>query len=173
MDISFVLYFVVPSILATIILVIGGVLLGVDFSRRRRAGSVEIGEWASTGGKILTASLGQHESPKQDEGGTQTVVDYEPVVEYVYTVKGVEYRGNKLFPGESLYFSQDAAQQMLDQYPLNAYVPVKYNPDDPSVSTLEKRPERTNYLYVIGLALTIFGVVACCFTSFMAFVFSI
>jgi len=172
MDIRFVLYFVVPSILATIILVIGAALLGIDVYKRRKAGSVEIGEWSSTGGKILTASLGQHESPKQDKSGTQTVIDYEPVVEYAYTVKGVEYRGNKLFPGESLYFSHDAAQERLDQYP-PAYVPVKYNPNDPSISTLEKQPEGTNYLHVIGLALTLFGVVSCCFTSFMAFIFSI
>ena len=125
------------------------------------------------GGKILSARLGQHESLKQEKGETHTVIDYEPVVEYAYSVKGVEYRGNKLFPGESLYFSQGAAQELLDQHPLNAYVPVKYNPDDPSISTLEKQPAGANYLHVVGLALAVFGVVACCFTSFMAFVFSI
>jgi hypothetical protein len=173
MDIKFVMYFVVPFVLATIILVIGVALLWISVYRRRRAGRVEIGEWPLTGGKILAARLAPHESPRQDKDRTQTALDYEPVVEYAYTVKGVEYQGNRLFPGESLYFSQGAAQKMLDQYPLNAYVPVQYDPNDPSKSTLEKQPQGTDYLYVGGLSLTIFGVVALCFTSFMAFIFAI
>src|SRR5512143_1648807 len=118
MDTRFVMYFVVPSILASVILVIGAVALGIDIYRRRKAVRVEIGEWPSTGGKILTSRLEQHESQHQDKSGTQTVIDYEPVVEYIYAVKGVEYRGNKLYPGESLYFDGDAAQKILDQYPL-------------------------------------------------------
>ncbi len=173
MDTRFVMYFVIPSILASVILVIGAVALGIDIYRRRKAVRVEIGEWPSTGGKILTSRLEPHQSQRQDKSGTQTVIDYEPIVEYIYAVQGVEFRGNKLYPEESLYFDQSAAQKILDQYPLNTYVPVKYNPNDPSLSTLEKQPERMNYLHVVGLALTIFGVVACCFTSFMALVFSI
>ena len=168
MSTTFLLYFVVPIILGTVILLIGVLLMGVGLYRRRKAGGVEVEDWPSTGGKILAARLDQREPARQDKSGTPVDINYEPVVEYAYTVKGVEYRGDKVYPGESLYFSQSAAQEILDKHPPNTYVPVKYNPDDPSISTLQKQPEGTNYPYVIGLALTIFGLVACCFTAFMA-----
>jgi hypothetical protein len=170
MNTTFVLYFVVPSLLGTGILLIGVILLAVASRSRKKSGEVEVGDWPLTGGKILTSRLDQHETRKDDKSGTHVDINYEPVVEYVYTVKDVEYRGNKVFPGESIYFSQSAAQEILDQHQQNLYVPVRYNPDDPSVSSLEKRPEGTNYFHMIGLVLTSFGILACCFTSFMTFV---
>ena len=170
MDIMFVLYFIVPVILGAVILLVGIIILFVDSHRKKKAGAVETSDWGTTGGKITSAHLEQHEERKDDASGTHIDIGYEPVVEYVYTVDGQEYRSNNVFPGENIYFSKSNAQEILDEHPINKYVPVSYDPDDPATSSLEPRPEGVNYFHLIGLVLTSFGVLVCCFTSFMAFI---
>jgi len=170
MDIRFVLYFVVPVILGAVILVAGAIFLVIDSRRKKQAGDVETGDWETTGGKIIASHLEQHEARKDDQTGTHIDINFEPIIEYVYTVNNQEYRSNKVFPGDHIYFSQKAAQEILNEHPLNMYMPVKYMPDDPSVSSLENRPGGTNYMHVFGLVFTSFGVLVCCFTTFMTFI---
>ncbi len=164
MSITFVLYFVVPITLGVLILLAGGVLFLMD-ARKNKSGTVSgAEEWNETGGKILSARLEEHTVPDAES-------TYEPVVEYVYTAGEKEYHGNMVFPGASARMKKDAAQEILNKYPVNAYAPVRYNPQDPSASALEERPyQAVSRLRMAAQVLVAFGVLVCCFTSLMLFI---
>ena len=165
MDTKFILYFVVPAVLIVGITVMGLVFLSISARRKKKAGLIEIGDWATTGGKILSVRIDPHQA-----GASHAGEDFEPHVEYAYTVNNIEYQGKKVFPGESDGFSEAAAKKILSQYPLNGYVQVRFNPQDPSDSALQPHSRRTEFLTTAGYVMTGFGVISCCFTSFMAFI---
>jgi hypothetical protein len=146
------------------------ILLIIASRNKKKADQGEIEDWSTTGGKIISARLSEHEVRKTDKRGTHIDITYEPVIEYSYVVDDVEQRGNKFFPGETTYFSQSEAQEILDKHPVNTYVPVHYNPQDPSVSSLEERSQDSNIVFVAGWIFTAFGISVCCFTSFMTFI---
>ena len=160
MNMRFLLYFVVPLSLGVIITVVGAILLFIDSCKKPKVGQVDITGWSTTGGKVISVRLEERQA-----GNT-----FDPIIEYVYTVKDEEYHGNKGFPGENDSPQKDAAQEILDKHPLNSYVPVHYNPENPSESALEEQPHPMNFISMAGWVLTGFGVCACCFTTFMAFV---
>jgi hypothetical protein len=167
MNAQFAFYFILPVIFGVVILVMGVVFVYIDNRRKKERGEGELDKWETTGGKIVASHLNQHEARQENASGTHIDINFEPIIEYVYTVSEVEYRSEKVYPGEHVYFSQKAAQEVLDEHPLNKYVPVTYNPDNPSESMLEKRPETGDFIHVAGLVLTSFGVLVCCFSTFM------
>lgn len=167
MNTRFILYFVVPSVSGACILLVGAILLFIAARNKKKVDQGETGDWSITGGKVTAAHLEKHETQKNDKRGTHIDITYEPIVEYSYVVNNAEYNGNKFFPGEAAYFSESDAQELLNQHPLNAYVPVHYNPQDPSVSSLEERSQNSNVVYLAGWVLTAFGICVCCFTAFM------
>ena len=113
-------------------------------------------DWATTGGKVMSARLDESQS-----GDT-----YKPIIEYAYTVNDTQYQGNNIFPGENASFKKDLAQK----HPVNMYVPVRYNPKNSSESALEPQPHPTNFITLAGWVLTGFWICAFCFTVFMTFV---
>lgn len=160
MNTIFLFYFVVPLSLGVIITLTGAILLFVNSRKKPKAGEVDIGDWATTGGKVTSARLDER----------QPNDTYEPIIEYVYTVNDAEYHGNKVFPGENAGTKKVAAQEILDKHPVNMYVPVRYNPQNPSESALEAQPHPMNFTATAGWVLTGFGVCTCCFTTFMIFI---
>lgn len=160
MDARFILYFVVPLSLGIVITLVGVILLFVDSRKKPKAGEINIEDWPTTGGKVTTARLGEK----------QTGDTYEPVIEYVYTVNDAQYHGNKIFPGENPSSKKEAAQEILNKHPVNMFVPVRYNPTNPSESALEVQSQPMNFLVLAGWVLSGFGVLSCCFTAFMTLV---
>jgi hypothetical protein len=171
MDTKIVLFFfVIPVGLGTLILVVGGVLLLIDARKNKNKSEVETDDWITSGGKILSARIEEHEARHSDTHGMHVDITYEPVLDYVYMVDNVEHHGNKVFPGESDNLGQKAAQEILEKYPVNSYAPVRYNPQDPSVSSLEEHPfHQSNRTRLAGQVLVAFGICVCCFTTFMLF----
>jgi hypothetical protein len=171
MDTTFMLAFVLPIVLGTVILVTGGVLWYLNSRRSKRGGEVETADWQVTGGKVLAAHLGEHETRLSDKHGTHVDITFEPVVEYIYTVNAVEYHGSKVFPGGDSDFGKDEAQEIIDKYPPNSYAPVRYNPESPEASSLEEHsPHVTHHLLVAAQTMIALGIGVCCFTSFMIFI---
>jgi hypothetical protein len=162
------MFLYIPVIAGVIILLAGIIFLAIDSRKKKKEAEVETHHWKTTGGKIIASRLERHETSREDAKGVHLDINYEPVIEYVYNVKDVEYRSNKVFPGENIYFGQAVAQDIIDHHRLNSYVPVKYNPEDPNMSSLENRPEEENYIRLTGLVFTAFGVMVCCFSIFMA-----
>jgi|GEM_PF-2025744 len=169
---TFLIYFLIlPISLGVGIFLTGLVLLAIE-SRRNLKKDVETHNWETTGGKILSARLDENPPDEKGNKDPHPETTYIPVMEFVYTVNGKEFTSNNIFPGESENYNQSAAQEILGKYQVNSYVAVRYDPADPSISTIEDLPRRTNRLRMIGLLLTWFGVSVCCFSSLMIFIMS-
>ena len=170
MDIRFVLYFVVPIILGIIILVAGVIALSIASRREKKAGGIDITDWSVTGGKVLSNRLEEQaaQTVRKDEAHSETI--YSPIVDYVFVVNDVEHHGNTVFAGANENLLRAAAQEILDKYPANTYVPVRYNPDNPSESALMPHTHRQDTLWMAGWLFTGFGVSVCCFTMLMSFI---
>ena len=170
---TFLIYFLVlPISLGVGITLMGAVLLWIDSRRRKKYIPIEMTDWETTGGKILSVHLNECPPDEGDKKGTEAAPTYQPVVEFAYNVTSVEYKGNNPFPGDCDNFSREDAQAYLDKYPVNSYVPVRYNPEDPTKSALENQPRHRNRVRMIGLLFAWFGVSVCCFSSLMIFIMS-
>jgi hypothetical protein len=170
MDPKFVMGFLIPLVIGILVLV-AGVYFWISADRRRKkVGEIDIGDWETTGGKVLGTSVEERESRQNDRTGIHIDISYEPVVDYVYVVKDVELHGNKVFAGKSEKLDQKASQEIINKYPLNSYVAVRYNPENPSESALMPHLDHPDYIQLAGYLLTAFGISVCCFTTFMIFI---
>lgn len=108
--------------------------------------------WPRVRGTILKSSVERHEStrrPRKDSVGPRRRVRYTANIEFRYLIDGVERIGaNVTFAGASKtanegtkavveYANAEAAQQVVERYPVGADVQVSYDPDRPELSVLE------------------------------------
>ena len=114
---------VIPAILA----LTGGFMLLMGIRNRNKAEHAT--GWFPATGEVTAVSLKRH----YRKGG----VDYEPRVEYTYTIMGSPYAG-KTFCFGTLRTTQAKAQAKLAAYPLHGRIVVYYNPDKPTDSVLER-----------------------------------
>lgn len=114
---------IIPVILAAT----GGFMLFTGIHNRNKAEHAT--GWFPASGEVTAVSLKHH----YRKGG----VDYEPRVEYTYTIMGSLYAG-KTFCFGTLRTTQAKAQAKLAAYPLHGRIVVYYNPDKPTESVLER-----------------------------------
>ncbi len=169
---TFLIYFLVLPISVGIGIFLTGLVLMFIESRRNKKIEVETHTWETTGGKIIAARLDECPPSEGDKKGAQAESTFIPVMEFIYTANGKEFTSNNIFPGDCDNYVKAAAQEILDKYPVNSFVPVRYDPEDPSISTLEDLPKPSNRLRMYGLLFTWFGVSVCCFSSLMIFIMS-
>lgn len=170
---TFLIYFLIlPVSLGVGITLMGLVLLAIESRRNKKKVEVETHEWEVTGGKVISARLDECTTTRIEKKGAPPEPAFTPVMEFVYTANGKEYTSNNIFPGDSENYTKTAAQEILDRFPVNSYVPVRFDPSDPSNSTLEDLPKPTNRLRMFGLLFTWFGISVCCFSSLMIFIMS-
>jgi hypothetical protein len=88
--------------------------------------------WATT-----TATIASHEVVRVLGGGARYVV----YVQYTFQVDGATFIGDREDIGQGrLWATEFAAQRYLDsRYPIDAQVPVYYDPNDPSDNVLSRR----------------------------------
>ena len=156
MSLTFVLYFIVPTLLGLIILATGAVLWFLIWRRSEKAGTASFENWQSTGGKVLATRI------EEREGG------FEPVVHYAYHAAGQDYEGDQVFAEGARKLEKSAAERVLASFTVNGYIQVRYNPNNPAQSALMQGQTKTDYLLMAAYLFTAFGVAVCCFTSFMA-----
>ena len=171
MDKTFVLFFVIPSVAGAVFLILGGIFWQVALNRRKKSGVVSIDDWEKTGGKVLTARLEQHESQHADKAGKHIDIAFEPIIEYVYQVKDVEYQGNKVFAGLAEKMGEEDAKEIMQSYSANSYVQVRYDPNNPADSALLPHPDHASNTMITAYLLVAFGSSVCCFTLFMGLIF--
>jgi len=163
-DIAF--YFLLPFVLTIAICVAGVLLLSIAYRQKEKSGQVAVENWSIAGGKVLFMRLVNHQLEGSPTGGLQVKL----LMEYVYTVADIEYRGSKIFAGFDGRLAPGAAQEVIEQYPLNSYIQVRYNPQDPSESAPEVQPGRASPVTIAGWLVTGFGLCACVFTVFVGLI---
>lgn len=102
--------------------------------------------WPIALGTMESCSL---ESRSDGEGGTT----YEVKVQYSYAVNRKEFRGSRLAFGYAGSSGHEAHQQILSKLKSSKIVDVRYDPADPSVSTLSFGIHRS-ILFMFAFAIT-------------------
>ena len=90
-------------------------------------------KWPTVPGRIATSAV--ERVVKREDGRDRT--SYVPEVEYVYQVRGREYRSRQIKLGVEIGGSEFIAQRVAKKYPRDRAVTVRYDPQDPSTATLE------------------------------------
>lgn len=86
----------------------------------------------TTKGTVLNSDVVRHSSKD-----VETKDDYDPSIEYKYTVNGETYQNNTVFPGgiqKSL--SEQEARQMVKRHPAGKRIKIYYSTHTPSSSYL-------------------------------------
>ncbi|MCW5592764.1 MAG: DUF3592 domain-containing protein [Burkholderiales bacterium] len=110
-------------------------LMMVAFAVVSRSQSSQAARWHKATGRVVasrTEGRGSRANP-----GAVSVLVYEPVVEYAYTVGGREYRGTRLSFGASVAATKSWAEGKAAAYPVEREVTVHYDPSNPAEAVLE------------------------------------
>jgi hypothetical protein len=145
-------YVNIDSLLSTIIIpfLLGGLGAGMAFFGWRSRRRVEASQsWFPAAGVVTAATLKRHVR----KGG----VDYEPHVEYTYTIMGTPYQGKRLCFG-NLRLNQKKAWEKLGLYPKNGKVIVYYNSEKPTEAVLEREAPGVVGMMVSGALIALFGI---------------
>jgi hypothetical protein len=121
-----------------------------SYRRSRRAA-----DWPLVRGKVLQSGSEQVRSNDSD-GRTRTT--YAPVVEYRYSVNGVDYVSRQIKLGIVMSSSQSYATKVAARYPKGSDVDVHYDPANPSSAALEN--PSGFYWLLLAVALGCFALAA-------------
>jgi hypothetical protein len=89
--------------------------------------------WPSVPGKVAVSRVESYVT--REEG--REVTRYSPQVEYVYAVRGVEYRSRQIRLGMTLEGSEEFARSEAARYPEGSDIVVHYDPENASNAALE------------------------------------
>ena len=142
--------------------VLGGT--GLFLLNRYRAAQREVlvsADWPSTQGRITFSAVsdivpGHSINDNLDDS-------HRAVVEYTYTVNGIEYTGNRIAftAGGTFSGTRRDADTMAQHYHKNAPVTVFYDPRNPSEAVLEKAVGSKSGFLVLITLLILLGVTSC------------
>lgn len=144
-----------------IFLLVGLILVFVAISQRKKAQAAEA--WPVAPGLILSSGLANHNSYDSDSGST---TNYEPQVQYQYTIMGQPYTGNQLSFGTAQYDYNTAAKKIAP-YPQGTPVTVHYDPSNPVNAVLETKAAAGGILLAIGILFIVIGLAAIIFLPMM------
>jgi len=124
------------KVFAALLTILTPIALVQAFSQLREAKESE--GWPTVEGEVGESRVERKPGPK---------VSYEPYVLYRYTAAGRQYTGTRLRLHDISSPKQDAAQGVVDRYPVGARVKVHYNPKSPEEATLEPGVTWRSYAY--------------------------
>jgi len=122
--------------------------------------------WATTEGVVLESEvLTRGEAMKRADVGisaSRSVAGYVPLIRYEYTIDGTTYENARISPVDASTSRRRWAEALIDHYPDNKWVNIRYHPGDPTRSYLQSwtRASRVNVfvpiaLFFLTLAITI------------------
>jgi hypothetical protein len=98
--------------------------------------------WPITKGKITTSAIASETFRVEEESGNSRLrfeTRYRPVINYVYRVDGHDYYGTGIAGSWTvLHATPEAAQAVVDAYPIGREVAVYYDPARPRTAVLER-----------------------------------
>lgn len=109
------------------------ILLNYRKVRRELKNSLE---WPSVMGKITSSNVEEGVWYSRTKGNTSI---YYPEINYLYTVMGKEYDGNRVMFASNIGTpNRKEAYNLLKRYPENTAVKIYYDPHGPSSSVIER-----------------------------------
>jgi len=110
--------------------------------------------WGTADGEVISSQV---VASTDSEGDTT----YRPEVIYFYYVGDDRVTGNRLYFGDSISESGGGAQNKVDEYPPGRAIKVRYDPDNPTDSVVERR------LSVALIVFSAIGIVALILTPIL------
>ena len=141
-------------VMAIFILGVPGAISGTIIYKMRMVRKAA--HWPSTRARITKSTL---RTAHRTHADSSTTVVNIPVVEYEFTLGGSKYHGSHITGADNVGIGPPA--QTLDRYPLDATVPVYYNPANPAEAVLERDlPWSPTVAYASAGAIFMAGVAA-------------
>jgi hypothetical protein len=110
--------------------------------------------WPSTQGRIVRS---ESKAVKRQQMEDPTKVSTVPLVEYVFSVGGTEYRSRRIRIGK-IADSSSEVDAVLERYRIGRTLPVFYNPDNPKEAVLERDlPASAPFMYAIAGGVVLVG----------------
>lgn len=141
-------------IFGLIFVVVGLVLLLVSISQRKKAKAAEA--WPTVPGVVLSSGL--QENHHYDSSDHRTEINYEPVVQYQYSLMGQNYTGTHISFGNMSYDYRTASKKIAP-YPQGTPVTVHYDPNNPTNAVLETKAAGGVMLLIMGILFMVIGIV--------------
>lgn len=102
--------------------------------------------WPTAEGRITASEVTSHRNTDTDRD-----YYYSAHVEYAYTVNGTRYSSDAVTVGDYSTTGPGDAQRIVDRYPVNKTVSVRYDPEDPGMAILEPGAAGIgNHLFWVG-----------------------
>ena len=137
-------------------LALGIVFIIIAVNRRRKAQASLA--WPAVPGVVVSAEV--HETVHSSDEGADTY-SYDPKIVYTYQVGGTEYKSHKYSFGAS-NSNRNPVAQIVARYTPGMAVSVHYNPEKPGEAVLQSEAGGTNIFLIIGIILTMIGVMIAC-----------
>jgi hypothetical protein len=149
---------VIMQQIAPVILILVSVLFVIiGFIQKLRAGAAS--KWPSTSGVMLKSELFEHVTKtKTATNRISTFSSYEPLVEYQYTVDENVLTGKRITFGLTR-LPLEKAQEFVEKHPVNAEVPVYYNPKNAKDSRLDVAAAGATPSLIIGIITAVAGAI--------------
>jgi hypothetical protein len=130
----------------------GLIVLLFFFAMRRMMKQAQ--SWPSAPGKVVRSEVTSY----QELSDGHSVTRYRPEVEYVYSVRGLDYHSTQVKLGVTVSGGEGAAKRAAEKYKVGDAVAVHYDPADPGNAALENPTGMSWILLLIALAM--FGLAA-------------
>jgi hypothetical protein len=157
-------YFIGTELLiAAVCLTIGCLVIARARNNRRKAQACL--KWPTVMGKILSSTASMRIQPIVEYGGIGYFV---PEVRYTYQVDGTRYESNHLQFGFDRFSagSKRRAGAIAARYPVNAEVPVYFDPANPSVAVLMQGDIGSRRSMFSGITLICLALIALAFSAY-------
>jgi hypothetical protein len=150
----------VTGLVASILVLVSAVLIGIGWFNHRRAQAALA--WPMAPGQVLASGIGQ----QSGENG----MTYYPQVNYAYNVNGQTYQNQRIVFGGGQTGNRGPAEKTVARYPPGSSVSVYFNPANAQDAVLERRSGSTGLLVGMGAAMLIggCGLFACMAAAFVA-----
>jgi hypothetical protein len=126
----------------SILSLLGGLIVVFTTRAIRRANSTRL--WPAVTGTVIASYTDSHHNDK----GTEM---FRPVVQYSYTVRGTEYRSDKISPSGVVSTSwRKPADRLVAEYPAGQPCRVLHDPENPEESYL-KPGAGVHYYVIVGI----------------------
>jgi hypothetical protein len=144
---------------------IGVILLVVAIVSRNKANKAK--GWPTAQGMVVSSEVREHQNYDSEDG--RSSINYEPVVQYSYTVNGTPYTASRIAYGAN-QFDHNTAQNKANRYAAGSAVTVHYNPGDPHDVVLETEAGGSKVFMIIGIIFAVVGLMACCVGGIAGFI---
>jgi hypothetical protein len=99
--------------------------------------------WPSTSGTIIASEINMTLIPHK--GGYRK--SHHPLVVYTYTVNDVVYTNNRIDHGKQFGAPPQFLSEIINAFPVGSKVIIYYNPEDPTIASIEPGIATATYLY--------------------------